>query len=53
MTATIVANVEGFVFVNEDRRVALQEVANRFSIGKASAHQIVYKERTKRPSCDC
>ena len=28
-----------FLFVRKDRRVTLQEVANQFSIGKASAHQ--------------
>ena len=41
VTPTMLANVE--VFVNKDRRVTLQEVANQFSIGKASAHQILHE----------
>ena len=37
----MVANVEGFV--KKDRRVILQDiVANRFSIGKVSAHRILH-----------
>ena len=39
---TMVANVE--VFVNKDRRVTLQETANQFSIGKASAYQILHEK---------
>ena len=42
MTLTMMANVK--VFVNKDCRVTLQEVANQFSIGKASAHQILHKK---------
>ena len=33
---TLVANVE--VFVNKDRRVTLQNIADQFSTGKASVH---------------
>ena len=32
------------VFVNKGCRVILQEVAGRFSIGKASAHQILHQK---------
>ena len=35
----MVANIE--VFVNKDRRVTLQEVADQFSIRKVLAHQIL------------
>ena len=38
---TMVANVEAFV--NKDRRVTLEEVANKLSIGKASAHKILHE----------
>ena len=43
VTHTILANVE--VFVNTDRKVALQEVANQFGIDKTSAHQISHKRK--------
>ena len=39
---TLMANVN--VFVNKHRRMILQEVANQFSIGKASAHQILHEK---------
>ena len=42
VTPTMVANVE--VFVNKDRRVTLQEIANQFSIGKVLAHQILHEK---------
>ena len=35
------ANVKAFV--NKSRRVTLEVVANRFSIGKASAHKILHE----------
>ena len=38
---TMVAIVK--VFVNKDCRETLQEVANQFSIGKPSAHEIFHK----------
>ena len=40
VTPTMVANV----FVKEDLRGTLQDVANQFSIGKASAHQILQEK---------
>ena len=40
-SAETVANVE--VFANKDRRVTLQEAAYQFSIGKASANQILHE----------
>ena len=39
VTPTMVTNV----FVNKDRRVTLQEVANQFSICKVLAHQILHQ----------
>ena len=39
--AEAVANVKAFV--NKNRRVTLEEVANKFSIGKASAHKILHE----------
>ena len=39
----MVAKVE--VFVNKDRRVTLQKVANQFSIGKAWAHPILHEKK--------
>ena len=42
VTPTVVANVE--VFVNKVHRMILQEAANQFSIGKASAHQTLHKK---------
>ena len=39
---TLMANAD--VFVNKHRRVILQEVVNLFSIGKASAHQILHEK---------
>ena len=38
----MVANVG--VFVNKDRRVTLQDIANQFSIGKTSAYQILHEK---------
>jgi histone-lysine N-methyltransferase SETMAR len=37
----MIANVKAFV--NKYRRVTLEEVANKFSIGKASAHKILHE----------
>ena len=46
VTPTMVVNVE--VLVNRDHRVTLQEVANQFSISKASAHKILLKKKKNR-----
>jgi predicted transcriptional regulator len=37
----MVANVKAFV--NKNRRVTMEEVANKLSIGKASAHKILHE----------
>ena len=46
VTPAMVANVE--TFVNKDRRVTLHEVATQFSIGEASAHQILRESKRSR-----
>ena len=49
VTPTIVVNVE--IFVNKDRSVTLQEVANQFSSSKASAYQILHEKISKQGEC--
>jgi hypothetical protein len=41
VTPIAVANVKAFV--NKNRRVTLEDIANKFSIGKASAHKILHE----------
>lgn len=38
VTPTLAANVEAFA--NKDQQVTLEEVANKFSISKASVHMV-------------
>ena len=45
-TPTMAGNVG--VFVNNGRRLTLQEVTNQFSIGKASARQILREKKKKK-----
>jgi ribosomal protein S25 len=49
MAPTMVANVKAFV--NKNRRVTLEEVANKFSIGKALAQDFTRTLRHEQGKC--